>query len=435
MIWLRVAQGVLCAVEICGLYYLLQVFFDKRSNKAWSNILWFLSGVFLCFLTIYQRETVAMYSRYYMVFCVALTAAFAGIYFKGQIVKIIIISFLYYESICFFDIFLGYIGQAIYNKDFLDNIQFVLVIDRVIVMTISRIVMCILLVLIFHYKKLFEKIFTRYKFILAGFAVLEYIGIFFCDQIFIPSFRLQDRAYIYLALFPMLIIFTLVVFVAYLIYKEKENEIKLINIQNEMMAKNYHEMTLLYQKRERIFHDMKNHLAVLSSLISEKDFIRAEEYINNINNPILILEHKKFTGNRIVDIILNDKIEKAESCGINVTIQVSELKENIIQDVDWCAILANVLDNAIEACCELTNRKRIIDLFIMQNDRTTVIEVSNTYNGKIVTKNNRLISKKENSKIHGMGMENISNAVDKYNGVLEYNYSQDIFKINISLFN
>ena len=136
-----------------------------------------------------------MYSRYYMVFCVALTAAFAGIYFKGQIVKIIIISFLYYESICFFDIFLGYIGQAIYNKDFLDNIQFVLVIDRVIVMTISRIVMCILLVLIFHYKKLFEKIFTRYKFILAGFAVLEYIGIFFCDQIFIPSFRLQDRAY------------------------------------------------------------------------------------------------------------------------------------------------------------------------------------------------------------------------------------------------
>lgn len=47
MIWLRVAQGVLCAVEICGLYYLLQVFFDKRSDKAWSNILWFLSGVLL----------------------------------------------------------------------------------------------------------------------------------------------------------------------------------------------------------------------------------------------------------------------------------------------------------------------------------------------------------------------------------------------------
>lgn len=46
MIWLRVAQGVLCAVEICGLYYLLQVFFDKRSNKAWSNILLVLFGSF-----------------------------------------------------------------------------------------------------------------------------------------------------------------------------------------------------------------------------------------------------------------------------------------------------------------------------------------------------------------------------------------------------
>lgn len=434
MIWLRVAQGVLCAVEICGLYYLLQVFFDKRNDKAWSNILWFLSGVFLAFLTIYQRETVAMYSRYYMVFCITLTVIFAGIYFKGQKVKIIII-FLYYESISFIDILLGYVGQAIYNKEFLDNIQFVLVTERVIIMAISRIFICILLVLIIKYKKLFEKLFARYKFILAGFAILEYLGIFFCDQIFIPSFRLQGRIYIYFALFPMLIIFMLIIFVSYLMYKEKKNEIKLINVQNEMLAKNYHEMTLLYKKRERIFHDMKNHLAVLSSLISEKDFIRAEEYINKINNPILKLEHKKFTGNRIVDIILNDKMEKAEACGIYFNVQVSELKENIIQDVDWCAILANVLDNAIEACCELSDRKRIIDLFIMQNDCTTVIKVSNTYNGNIVIKNNRLISKKENSKIHGMGMENISNVVDKYNGVLEYNYSQDIFKINISLFN
>ena len=66
MIWLRVAQGVLCAVEICGLYYLLQVFFDKRSNKAWSNILWFLSGVLLWGITVIQREGTSMYSRYYM---------------------------------------------------------------------------------------------------------------------------------------------------------------------------------------------------------------------------------------------------------------------------------------------------------------------------------------------------------------------------------
>ncbi len=61
MIWLRVAQGVLCAVEICGLYYLLQVFFDKRSNKVWSNILWFYREFFWGINCIPARSDV-MYS-------------------------------------------------------------------------------------------------------------------------------------------------------------------------------------------------------------------------------------------------------------------------------------------------------------------------------------------------------------------------------------
>lgn len=94
MIWLRVAQGVLCAVEICGLYYLLQVFFDKRSDKAWSNILWFLSGVLLWGLTVYHRETVAMYSRYYMLFCIVLSFVFTKCFYKIYIINNLLVSIL-----------------------------------------------------------------------------------------------------------------------------------------------------------------------------------------------------------------------------------------------------------------------------------------------------------------------------------------------------
>lgn len=51
-------------------------------------------------------------------------------------------------------------------------------------------------------------------------------------------------------------------------------------------------MLLLYQKRDRIFHDMKNHLSVLSLLIADRNLDRAEEYIKKVNAPILELEHK-----------------------------------------------------------------------------------------------------------------------------------------------
>lgn len=218
-------------------------------------------------------------------------------------------------------------------------------------------------------------------------------------------------------------------------YIEKNNEIQLVNNQNEMLEKNYHEMLLLYQKRDRIFHDMKNHLSVLSLLISDRNLDRAEEYIKKISEPILELEHKKYTGNRIVDIILNDKFEKARNNGIRFIISASDIKEGIIQDIDWCAILANILDNAIEACINVQNIEKWIEISMSQNDCSTMINVSNVYSGEIKISNNKLESTKKNKMLRGIGLESVRTAVNNYNGIFEYNWQADIFYVNISLFN
>lgn len=436
MNWLRIAQGVLCAVEVCGLYFLLQVFFEKRWNKIWSNVLWILSGCFLWGLTVYHRETVVMYSRYYMILCIVLSYVASKVFFRINTVKAIIITVLYFESIYFLDVFWGYIGQAIfYNKDFVDELQLEINFDRIVVMFISRIILGVVIIFLVHYRKSTSKIFAKYQLIFAGFAVLEYIGLFFCEQVFIPAFRSQGRGYIYFALFPMVIVMTLIFVIFYILNIEKKNDLLLVNNQNKMIEKNYHDMILLYQKRDRVFHDMKNHLSVLSLLIADKDFVRAKDYIGKINEPMLAVEHKRYTGNRIVDIILNDKVEKAESLGISFDINAKELKEGIIQDVDWCAILANILDNAIEASSQACDGNKKIDLYINQNDCTTIIEVTNTHNGKINVHNNKLVSSKKNKFMHGIGMESVQSAVEMYNGIFECFWEQDIFKINISLFN
>lgn len=47
---------------------------------------------------------------------------------------------------------------------------------------------------------------------------------------------------------------------------EKKNELENFSIRNEMAEKSYQEMIMLYQQRDRIYHDMKNHIAVLSAL-------------------------------------------------------------------------------------------------------------------------------------------------------------------------
>lgn len=435
MIWLRVAQGVLCAVEICGLYYLLQVFFDKRSNKAWSNILWFLSGVLLWGLTVYHRETVAMYSRYYMLFCIVLATIFSMCFYKIRLTKCLLISILYFESIYFIDLLFGYLGQTLFFvNEFIDKIQFSITIERITVMLMCRTIVIGILLFCVRQKNKVQGIFIKYQVIFAGFVILEYLGLFSCERIFYPVIRDDRKTDIVLAMFPMLIALILILIILYVIYTEKINEIKFASSQNEMIEKNYNNMIALYQKRDRIYHDMKNHLSVLSLLISDKDLERAEEYISKIIAPIVQLENKKYSGNRIVDIILNDKYEKASEVGILFEINVCPLEDKVIQDIDWCSILSNLLDNAIEACKEVEDGKRTIKVNIVQNECAVFIKVINTYNGMINLSNGKIQSHKKGNGIHGLGMESIKCTVEKYNGLLEYKWDEDIFIVNISLF-
>lgn len=346
------------------------------------------------------------------------------------------VSTLYFESIYFSDIFLGYIGQALLDSiDFVDYIQFHINLERIIILGITRCFLLIVLFILRKYKIHVNNLCFNYRMLLIGFAVLEYLGLFSCEKVFIPAYREEGKIYVYFALFPIILVLTFIIVIVYIMYIEKKNEMQLMNSQNEMLEKNYHEMLLLYQKRDRIFHDMKNHLSVLSLLIADRNLDRAEEYIKKVNAPILELEHKKYTGNRIVDIILNDKIEKAHNNNIKFIINAHDIKEGIIQDIDWCAILANVLDNAIEACIKVQNDEKWIEMSISQNDCSTIINVTNIYNGEIKISKDKLESTKKNKILHGIGMESVKTAVNKYNGIFEYNWEADIFYIYISLFN
>lgn len=96
---------MLCAVEICGLYYILSVFFELRSNKMYCRVLLGITAVLLCYLTIFQREVGGMYSRYYMFLCIFLAICVAKIFFRVHIIKCLLDIILYFESIYFLDIF------------------------------------------------------------------------------------------------------------------------------------------------------------------------------------------------------------------------------------------------------------------------------------------------------------------------------------------
>ncbi len=168
-------------------------------------------------------------------------------------------------------------------------------------------------------------------------------------------------------------------------------------------------------------HDIDNHFLVLSGLIHEKKYNEAEEYFNKLHETSDKLLIGIETGNPIVDILLNEKINFAKLNNIEVKQDIQALADCSIEDMDLCIILANAIDNAIQACIKEKNVRPEIVITVRKRHRFLIVEVTNT-----MIPDNYTFE-------YGTGLENIKRIVEKYEGTMEIETSENCFRLSILL--
>ncbi len=62
------------------------------------------------------------------------------------------------------------------------------------------------------------------------------------------------------------------------------------------------------------------------------------------------------------------------------------------------------------------------------------ITVKNTFNGMINKGDKRILTTKNDLNNHGLGLINIENTINKYNGSLDIEYDENIFSVDIVLY-
>ena len=170
----------------------------------------------------------------------------------------------------------------------------------------------------------------------------------------------------------------------------------------------------------RLKHDMKNHLICIRELSLKKKYRELENYISALSEVLEETDKSLHTGNDIADAIVNDKLSKADS--ENITLTVSGTIENLeIAPIDMCTVISNLLDNAIEAEEKLPEEKRRIELSFKQNLHFILITVTNPTLHMVKTDE----TLKSDKKSHGFGISNIRKAVEKYGGEVSFSCEQE----------
>jgi len=231
------------------------------------------------------------------------------------------------------------------------------------------------------------------------------------------------------------LLINLVVFALYeIITKEAEKNYILLSKQKqyELIEEHNTQIDQIYSDIRDWQHDFKHHMQVIHTFIERSEIDEAEKYLKNLDEQILMSSIKVSTGNYLVDAILSSKMTLAKAYDIEFECNAMLPSELSVDNTDLCAILSNLLDNAIEACRKVENKKYIkCDTLLLKNQ--LYIKIVNTSNGKYVKNAQSFITTKKDGKIHGLGLNHVESIVSQYDGICKIKGENECFTVEISI--
>lgn len=235
------------------------------------------------------------------------------------------------------------------------------------------------------------------------------------------------------SLAAVIIIFVLSFFSSSYYRKNNENA-DFLEQKNLLLEKGIENFYRLYRENKYLSHDLKNHVNLLCHLMKQEEYGKAVEYLEKLREPVTEMEEVMVSGNRIIDLVLSDKMSLAKEKNIKMMLEIDQVGMLPLLEQDICVILSNLLDNAVEACEHVDDMEKWIRMKINRDGNILLFCIENSFQGEIVQKNGKIMTNKKEVKRHGLGIASVKYVVDKYQGSIEQEIKGCIFSCSVILF-
>lgn len=159
---------------------------------------------------------------------------------------------------------------------------------------------------------------------------------------------------------------------------------------------------------------MLKNLQMNAEKMSEKAF---HEAVNEIIANSEQLYQVDFCDNKTIDAILYNKSLLAKSLHIPFDIQVQIPQQLNIAYVDLICVYANLLDNAIEAKCQVDEKQRMLKITSALKMNQLIVKVENAKPANLhIDKSSGKTTKTDTSEPHGLGLKILQRTAEKYHG-------------------
>lgn len=413
---LKSVSIVLYEALCCKIF--LDIFLQRKYSSLRSDIISvvMLAGVFL--------------------FC-AVSTQFGGHYIyrmMAVVVSILLFSFIFYAGKWLPRIFLGILFYALLIcVDYLGLVFVDWLLDPsvlandfiqvLLVLLCKTILFIFVLVLDYLWKRnrvLYMK--SSEWILMISFPVLTVVVI----MVMMLSFRENNSAAGYVAVALCMAIMNIILFVLLKYVSQREYEytqLQLLQERNKEKMQSYYGVREDYYQKKRMLHDYNNQVQCIRGLLQQKKYKEAENYAGKLTQILLDGSEVVDVNNSIINVVLNQKYRLAKSKGIAMSFQIKDLSGAWMEEQDMVILLANLLDNAIEAC---ENRKDhpVIRLKLLRERSQILLSVQNPVEDTRSEVYHQMHTSKADKANHGIGLKNVQMVLEKYDG-MSYIHSED----------
>lgn len=192
----------------------------------------------------------------------------------------------------------------------------------------------------------------------------------------------------------------------------------------------------IYESNEQTIrkykHDIRHFNRVLAGFIQNKEYDKAASYLQEFDSMLEGVTAVSFCENTIVNELLTIYASQCQKLGFKPRIKANVPERFAIEETDLTSLVANALENAVEAQSQLDQGKRALQVEISFDGRKLKLMTKNPTGREISFKENGLpVSTRPVQS--GIGTAQIKAIAEKYGGVASFSQEDGMFVVKAVL--
>lgn len=196
--------------------------------------------------------------------------------------------------------------------------------------------------------------------------------------------------------------------------------------EQQAEAEYYRRLAEQTENQKILIHDIKNHLQTIAGLSEDGGESKIHEYVQQLMEMPEMKSSVTYCSQPVLNVILGQYQEICKKKSIQFGVDIRKDSVDYITVDDLTALFGNLLKNAVEAAAGVS--EAYIDVTVNYNykSKQTFISVENSVlYPPVFDGDGGLISRKNDGKLHGVGIKSIQRAAEHYQGEVSYHYDKE----------